>query len=90
LDRARDPRALADLAGLLPLVLDLAECAFVDSVVLGAFVGDGKILASVVGRLLTVNARGAVPRAAPAARAAVRWWVEQVTGALDRHGELVA
>jgi len=30
-----------------------------------------------------------VAKAAPAARAAVRWWVEQLTGALDRHGELV-
>ena len=56
-------RALADVAGATLVVLDLAECAFLDSTILGAFVGAGKRIGAAGSRLVAVNATGIAAKA---------------------------
>ncbi|MCU1596006.1 MAG: hypothetical protein JWO12_3398 [Frankiales bacterium] len=57
-------RALSDLAGTAPLVvLDLRECLFVDSTILGVFAAAAKKLSGTGARLVAVNAGGIVAKA---------------------------
>ena len=56
-------RALADVRQVPLTVVELGDCTFVDSTVLGVLVGASRRAAEAGGRLVAVNASGIVARA---------------------------
>ncbi|MCU1601343.1 MAG: hypothetical protein JWO22_2052 [Frankiales bacterium] len=57
-------RVLNDLTGASPLVvLDLAQCLFVDSTILGAIAGTARRISSAGGRVVAINVGGIVGKA---------------------------
>ena len=56
-------RALADVRGVPLVVVELADCTFMDSTVMGVLVSASRRAAAAGGRLVAVNADGIVAKA---------------------------